>query len=85
LRGGLGLARDVVDAVVALAERVGVLAVEAPGRGDEPVEVVVGIRLSPGPADGIGAGADRLRLVLQLSEIADRVIREGHIVEGGAC
>lgn|SRR6266478_4035953 len=58
----LGLVRDVVDAVVALAEAVGVgsvgRGVVTPGRGREPVEVVIGIGLEPGAADRVAeAGA----------------------------
>jgi hypothetical protein len=90
---GLGLPGDVVDGVVGLAVAVGgdlvgvgdVLA----GGGGEAVELVVVVRLGPGPADGVaepGARevAGRDGVVLEALEVADLVIGEGEVVEGVA-
>ena len=93
--------RDVVDRVVRLAEAVGEHArrrgVEAPGRGDvvapgrgrQPVEVVVDEGLDLRPADGVakaaeGEAAGRLGSVLQLGDVADLVVCEVEVVEGVA-
>src|SRR6266849_3835902 len=87
----LGLLGDVVDRVVALAERVGGgagAAAEAPVRGDQPVEVVIGVGGGPRPADGVAeaaAGAVGVGYrVLDLRDVADRIVAEEEVVEGVA-
>ena len=89
----LVLPRDVVDGVVGLVVAVGGdlvgIGLVLPGRGGHPVELVVGVVLGPGAADGIaepGAGevAGLDGLVLELREVADRVVAEGEVVEGVA-
>jgi hypothetical protein len=84
--------RDVVDAVVALAEAVGVgsvgRGVVTPGRGREPVEVVIGIGLEPGAADrvaGAGEAAAGQRPVFEAGEVADLVVGEGEVTEFSSC